>query len=97
MSQTKESRSTKGVFFEALLCDGKKNARIVSFDVSHRPALKKAEEERAVVALAKPMSGRVLSALSWNDICISVREMSLGNNVLKTCSSTTVRTQGCCL
>lgn len=53
VSPTKESRSTKGVyFFEAQLCDGKKCARVVSFDVSHRPAMKKAEEGQAVVALS---------------------------------------------
>ena len=50
---TNESRSTKGVyFFEAQLCDGKKCARVVLFDVSHRPAMKKAEEGQAVVALS---------------------------------------------
>ena len=48
-----ECRSTKGVyFFEAQLCDGKKCAQVVSFDVSHRPAMKKAEEGQAVVALS---------------------------------------------
>ena len=53
VSPTKESRSTKGVFFfEAQLCDSKKSVRLVSFDVSHRAALKKAEDEKAVVALA---------------------------------------------
>ena len=52
VSPTKESRSTKGVrYFDAVLSDGKKCARVVSFDISHRPLLKKAEEEEAVVAL----------------------------------------------
>ena len=53
VSPGQESRKTKGLYyFEANLCDGKKVARVVSFDLAHRPAMKKAEEGQTVVALS---------------------------------------------
>lgn len=53
VSPAQESRRTKGVyFFEARLSDGRKCARVVSFDVAHRAAMKKAEEEQTVIALS---------------------------------------------
>jgi len=52
VSPTKESKTTKGVkYFDMLFTDGKKCAWVVSFDVSHRPLLKKAEEEQTAVVL----------------------------------------------
>lgn len=48
----KESRTSKVVcYFEAMLTDGKKSARVLSFDVAHFEAMKKAEAEQAVVVL----------------------------------------------
>ena len=52
VSPAKESRSSMGVFyFEAKLSDGKRCARVVSFDTSHLDSMKKAEVEQSVVAL----------------------------------------------
>ena len=52
VSPAKESRRTKGVYyFEGKLSDGKRSARVVSFDVTQLEALKKAEAEQSVVAL----------------------------------------------
>ena len=47
----KESQSSKGVFyFEAKLSDGKRSARVVSFDISDLDSMK-AKVEHSVVAL----------------------------------------------
>ena len=52
VSPVKESRSSKEVFyFEAKLSDGKRSARVVSFDTSHLDNMKKAEVEQSMVAL----------------------------------------------
>lgn len=52
VSPVKESRRTTGVsYFEAKLSDGKKCVRVVSFEPSHRDALKKAQENKEVVKL----------------------------------------------
>ena len=52
VSPVKESKSNKGVrYFDASISDGKKSRRVVSFDASLQPAIKKAEEEKSVVAL----------------------------------------------
>ena len=53
VSPIRESSKTKGLhYFEARLSDGKKCARVVSFETSHRSAMKKAEENQEVVLLA---------------------------------------------
>lgn len=52
VSPVKESHIKKGVhYFYTKLTDGKKVRRVVSFDAALQPAMKKAEEERSVVAL----------------------------------------------
>ena len=52
VSPVRDSRSTTGVsYFEAKLSDGKKCVRVVSFEPSHRDALKKAQENKEVVKL----------------------------------------------
>lgn len=52
VSPRKESRKTKGCFyFDARLTDGKKTARIFSFDTTHMAAVKKAAEEQMAIAL----------------------------------------------
>ena len=99
VSPTKESRSTKGVyFFEAQLCDGKKCARVVSFDVSHRPAMKKAEEGQAVVALSNSnvkkssfSSELEVHLHKWSKVISSPLKMSLGDTEAVLQSTKTVK------
>ena len=53
VSPIKESTKTKGLhYFEARVSDGKKCARVVSFETSLLAAMKKAEENKEVVVLA---------------------------------------------
>ena len=90
VSPARESRNTKGVFyFEANLSDGKRCARVVSFDTAHRVILNKAEEERSVVALSNSIMKR--SSLSselevhmnkHSKVMSSPRKLSLGDVVL---------------
>lgn len=59
VSPTRESKNTKGVFyFEANSSDGKRCARVVSFDTVHRVVMKKAEEEGSIVALSRFIAKR---------------------------------------
>ena len=56
VSPKKESRHTKGVYyFEAQLSDGKRSTRVVSFDTAHLAAMKKAADEKTVVAVENPI------------------------------------------
>ena len=65
VSPAKENRNSKGVFyFEAKLSDGKRSARVVSFDTSHLDSMKKAEVEQSVVALNNSTVRRAASARS---------------------------------
>ena len=92
VSPTRESKNTKGVFyFEANSSDGKRCARVVSFDTAHRVAMKKTEEEGSVVALSKSIVKR--SSLSSelevhmnkrSKLMPSLRKLSLGDVVLST-------------
>lgn len=43
-------------YFEARLSDGKKCAKVISFDPSHRDAIKKAEKNQQVVLLANSIA-----------------------------------------
>ena len=89
VSPARESRNTKGVFFyfEANLSDGKKCARVVSFDTVHRVILKKAEG--SVVALSNSIVKR--SSLSSelevhmnkrSKVMSSPRKLALGDVVV---------------
>ena len=90
VSPARESRNTKGVFyFEANLSDGKKCARVVSFDTTHRVILKKAEEEGSVVALSNSIVKRrsLSSELEVHmnkrsKVMSSPRKLSLGDVVV---------------
>ena len=66
VSPKKESRNTKGLYYvDAKLSDGKKCARLVSFEIAHRDAIKKAEEDQSVVALSRSIVKKsVVSARS---------------------------------
>ena len=82
----KESGRTKGVYyFEAQLSDGKRSTRVVSFDTAHLVAMKKAADEKTVVAvencIVKP------STVTWelevqlhsrSKVISSPRQLSLG-------------------
>lgn len=100
VSPAKESRKTKGVhYFEGKLTDGKRCARVVSFDISQLDALKKAEAEQSVVALENATVQR--SSFSSDlevllnkrtKVTSSPRKLSLGDVVAtSTCSSKTVK------
>ena len=53
LSPKKETRNTKGLYYiYAKFSDGKKCARLVSFDIAHRDAIKKAQEDQSVVAIS---------------------------------------------
>jgi len=52
VSPVKDSRSRSGVrYFKAMIGDCKKMRRVVSFDPALQPAIKKAVEDKSVVAL----------------------------------------------
>jgi len=96
VSPKKESRDTKGLYyFDAKLSDGKKCARLVSFDNAHRDAIKKAEEDQSVVALSRSIvkKSSVSSALEVHinkrsRIMLSTRELLLGDFVASPLGST---------
>lgn len=89
VSPVKESSRTQGMrYFEARQSDGKKCARVVSLDPSHRDAMKKVEESKKVVLLSNPTAKK--SSLSRDtevhmDKCSkvleSLRKTSLGDVV----------------
>ena len=89
VSPVNESSRTQGVrYFEAKLSDGKKCARVKSFDPSHRDAIKKAEENQEVVLLAnstakkKSFSSETEIHLDKNSTLLeSPRKISLGDVV----------------
>ena len=58
VSPAKEGRKAKGVYYlEAKLSDGKRSARVVSFDIAQLEAVKKAEAEQSVMALGTRLYG----------------------------------------
>ena len=87
VSPVKESSRTQGVrYFEARLSDGKKCARVISFDPSHRDVMKKVEENQQVVLLANSTAKKSSFSSEMEvhmDKCSKVldspRKMSLGD------------------
>ena len=53
--ERKQEHQRSFFYFEANLSDGKKCARVVSFDTVHRVILKKAEEEGSVWLYQTPL------------------------------------------
>ncbi len=102
VSPAKESRSTKGLFyFDAQLCDGKKSARLVSFDVNHMSSVKKAADEQSAIAVSNANVKR--SSLSSelevhmhkrSKVAVSPLKMSLGDVVLQSTKTVKVADVG---
>ena len=86
VSPVKESSKTEGVrYFEAKLSDGKKCARVISFDPSHRDAMKNAQENQQVVLLANSTTKKSIFSSETevhmdkrSKVLDSPRKMSLG-------------------
>jgi len=88
VSPRKESRKTKGCFyFDARLTDGKKTARIFSFNTTHMAAVKKAAEEQTAIALENcdVKSSKINGSLEvqlrrHTKVVASQRKISLGED-----------------
>ena len=99
VSPVKESRSTKGVFyFDARVSDGKRCVRVVSFDATHQPVLKKAAEEKSTVAMdnCNVKESSLTSELEVqlhkrSKVNLSPRKLSLGEQDVESVLSKTVK------